>query len=91
MDYHYQMPSSIGLDDLMKAKSVLNLKRLNAQDLKKHVPKYAKAIVDHAKQLQSHYKTGHIPIFYGSDLSHENSEDTFEIAQLIMSEIGLNH
>ena len=51
MDYHYQMPSSIGLDDLMKAKSVLNLKKLSAQDLKKHVPKYATAIVDHAQQL----------------------------------------
>ena len=51
MDYHYQMPTSIGLDDFMKQKSMISLKKLTLQDIKKNIPKYAESIVNHAQKL----------------------------------------
>ena len=45
------MPTSIGLDEFMKPKSTISLKKLTAQDLKKNIPKYAESIVNHAQKL----------------------------------------
>ena len=81
MDQHYQTPSVVGLDDFMRG-------NYKSQNNLKNVADFTERLISYAKEVAGHYQTNHIPIFYGADFSHEQAQETYRMANAIISQVN---